>query len=51
MFVVGTNHVAATGFETRRLVTRVFMNNGTASFTQKHEVASKLNGIFFVDVI
>jgi len=51
MFVEGTNHVAATDFETRWLVTRVFVNNGTASFKQKHEVTRKLNGILLVDVI
>jgi len=51
MFVEDCNHEATTDFETRWLVTRVFMNNVTTSFTQKHEVTRKLNGISFVYLI
>jgi len=51
MFADGTNNEATTYFETRWLVTRAFMNNVTTSFTQKHVVTRKLNGILFVYLI
>ena len=51
MFAQGTVHEAKTDLETRCFVTRVFLNNVTACFIQKHRLTRKLNGILFVYLI